>query len=122
MIKKRALIVEDENLIAFDIKQTLESYGFEEVEINKFAEKAYESLARKNPDLVIIDIKLAGQMNGIELAKKIQDNFENISVIFITAYSSNTMQKNAMKTRPIAYITKPYVEFELNKILEEFQK
>ncbi len=122
MTKKSALIVEDENLIAYDIQQTLKSYGFEEVEINKFAEKAYDSLARKNPDLVIIDIKLAGQMNGIELAKKIQDNFENISVIFITAYSGNSMRENAMKTRPIAYITKPYVEFELNKILEEFQK
>ena len=115
-MKNRILIVEDEQIIAEDLKETLKDIGFENCLIENSAEQALEIVKKQKPDLIIIDIKLTGKMDGIELAKKI-NKIEDIPVIYFTAYSEEKVIKKAMGTKPVAYLIKPVIVKELLDII-----
>ena len=115
-MKNRILIVEDEQIIAEDLKETLKNIGFEDCLIENSAEQALEIIKKQKPDLIIIDIKLTGEMDGIELAENI-NKIEDIPVIYFTAYSDEKVIEKAMATKPVAYLIKPVVEKELLDII-----
>jgi CheY-like chemotaxis protein len=111
------LIVEDENIIANDIKMALEKFGYNVIDIVRSGELAIQMVEETNPDLVLVDIKLEGKLDGIEIAGTIQEEY-NLPVILITAYSNRRMIDEAKMKAPYGYITKPFEDKELYSSIE----
>lgn len=110
-------IVEDEAIVANDIKETLKSLGYTVPGIAKSGELALEKVKEANPDLVLMDIHLAGQLDGVETAGKIHVLYD-IPVIYLTAYADKALLDRAKITEPYGYIIKPYDERELHSVIE----
>jgi len=113
----RILIVEDEIVIAMDIQQILEKMGYVVVDMALTGEKAIEIIETTYPDLVLMDIKLEGSMDGIETAQKINKRFD-IPVIYLTAYSDDQTIERAKITEPFGYILKPLQKNELHSAID----
>lgn len=108
----KILVVEDEHIVAMDLQNRLRSLGYEVPETASSGEQAIEKAGRIRPDLVLMDIFLSGDMDGIEAASKIRALY-SIPIIYITAYAdSNTLQR-AKVTEPFGYILKPFEEREM---------
>ena len=106
------MIVEDEPIIALDLHLKLEQMGYQIAAVVRSGEKAVEQAAAKQPDLVLMDINLAGEMDGVEAAAKIQPRWQ-IPVIYLTASSSNSTLERAKLTAPSAYLLKPFEDRKL---------
>ncbi len=116
-MKARILVAEDEGLVATDVKMTLESYGYEVCSIASTGEEALLKCEGERPDLVLMDIMLAGQMDGIEAADRIKGLYD-IPVVYLTAYSDEVLLKRAKKTEPFGYLVKPFGDRELYSTIE----
>jgi PAS domain S-box-containing protein len=117
MPKPRILVVEDERIIAEDIRIALENYGYRVVSTVITGENAIEKAETERLDLVIIDIMLSGAMDGIETAKVIRERF-NVPIVFLTAYADENLLARAKITEPFGYILKPFENRELRSIIE----
>ncbi|BAY60016.1 response regulator receiver sensor signal transduction histidine kinase [Calothrix brevissima NIES-22] len=106
------LIVEDEWVIALDIKQHLHKLGYSVCGTANSAAKALELVATTKPDLVLMDIYLQGDKSGIEAADQIRQQF-HIPVIFLTAHADEATLTQAIATHPYGYIVKPFEEQDL---------
>ena len=112
----KILLVEDESIEAMDIKRTLESFGYEVPYVASNSEKAVEKALTVMPDLILMDIILKGETDGIETVSKIKDL--NIPVIYLTAHSEESTIERAKFTEPYGYIIKPYDRNELKYAIE----
>jgi len=110
-------IVEDELIEAEDVRQTLEKMGYTVIGIARSGELALESLAAARPDIVLMDIHLAGRMDGIDTAGRIR-NLHKIPVIFLTAHADETTLERAKVTEPYGYVLKPFDDRELHSAIE----
>lgn len=117
MEEKRILIVEDEIITAADIRESLQDMGYTVLAIVSSGEEAIIKVEENNPDLVLMDIMLSGEMDGIETAKQILLRF-NIPVVYLTAYSDKIILERAKITEPFGYILKPFNERELHINIE----
>ncbi len=117
MPKAKLLIVEDEEIVAFDIESTLKSLDYEVPAIVSCKEEAIASAAKNQPDLVLMDIMLKGSMEGIEAANEIRSLF-NIPVVYLTAYADINTLRQAKVTEPFGYLLKPFEEKELQTTIE----
>ena len=108
----RILITEDERLIAEDLRLILQSYGHEIIEIVSTGEKAIRIALQTKPDLIFMDIKLAGIMTGLDAAKEIVKEY-NIPIIFCSAYSDDQTLLHAYALHPAGYISKPFNEEDI---------
>lgn len=107
MKKVKILIVEDELLTATDLKENLAGAGYNNVGIATTALHAIQMTKRDEPDIILLDIKLKGEINGIETAKLIKE-FWNGPIIFITGNSDPKIFKEAKLVHPNAYLNKPF--------------
>ena len=112
MPKKRIVVVEDESIIALDIQSRLKKLGYEVPAIASSGEQALRTIAEIRPDLVLMDIKLRGQMDGVSTTEKIRSRFD-IPVIYLTAYADARTLERAKVTKPFSYLLKPLEEKEL---------
>jgi len=112
MEKIRIIILEDEFAIAEDIRASLEKHGYEVTAIYDHAEAALPEVLNHPPDLLLIDINLAGAMNGIELVQRVQAALQ-LPVIYITANSDAATFESARATRPHAFLIKPFTPINL---------
>ena len=103
----KILIVEDERMIAEDIKYTLEQYNYNVTGIFNKGEDAVERVSEMEPDLILMDIMLEGEINGIETGRLILKN-HNIPIIFLTAYADSKTIDSAMSISPHGYVLKPF--------------
>ncbi|MEM7580563.1 MAG: ATP-binding protein [Mastigocoleus sp.] len=103
----KILIVEDEQIIAEDIRETLEDIGYQVVGTVSTGEDAIPLAASSRPHLVLMDILLAGEMDGIEASKHIQSHF-NIPVVYLTANADKVTLKRVKETHPFGYVLKPF--------------
>lgn len=110
--KKTVMIVEDELVIALDLKYTLENEGYDVCDIITSGDDALKSIEEFKPDLVLMDIILEGSINGIEAADIIHKKYK-IPVLFITALVDKTTYQQAQKAEPVCFLVKPYREQEL---------
>ena len=117
MEKARIFIVEDETLVAKDIEISLENLGFSVSGIVSSGEKAIINVGESRPDLVLMDITLKGEMNGIETASEIKARF-NIPAIYLTAHADEEMLQRAKLTEPFGYIIKPFEERDLGRTID----
>lgn len=111
------LIVEDEPLVARDLEETLANLGYDVLDAVDTGEDAIESVHRNEPDLVLMDIELNGELSGIDTAKKIRDTLR-IPIIYLTAHQNDRILNQAKKTGPFAYLKKPYNSEELRSTIE----
>jgi len=117
MTGARILIVEDEKIVSEDIKDSLKNLGYDVAAVASSADEAMEKAAETRPDLVLIDIMLKGEMNGIGAAEQIRTRFD-IPVVYLTAYADEKTLSRAKLTEPYGYILKPFEERELHTTIE----
>lgn len=117
MVSTNVMIVEDEKNVAMDIKCSLENLGYTVTAIAASSEAALKKVAETQPDLVLMDIQLKGEIDGVKTAEQIRRSF-NIPVIYLTANADNNTLQRAKVTEPYGYILKPLEEKELNISIE----
>ncbi len=115
--KARIFVVEDEVIVARDIRQQLVNLGYETAGHAISAEDCLAQLPLQLPDLVLMDIQLSGAMDGISAARVIRTQF-SIPVVFLTAYAADDVLARAKLSEPYGYILKPFNDRELRTVLE----
>ena len=118
MANSRILIVEDEAVAALEIKELLESNGYEPSEPVDSANKVVEAALNTHFDLILMDINLKSFIDGIDAAQRIQ-LMKSIPVIFLTAYPNSAIKERALKTNPAAYLEKPVSGEKLLQTIED---
>ncbi|MBS3819566.1 response regulator [bacterium] len=111
------LLVEDENIVAMDIKKMIEELGFQVCGIASSGEVAVRMVEEKSTDLVLMDIGLKGKMDGIETFIFIQRRF-SIPGIYLTSYNDGRTLNRAMETKPQGILIKPCGKFEMKQSIE----
>ncbi len=111
------LIVEDEPIIADDIAMILERHNYTIEEIVDNADEAISTMKDSLPDLVLLDINIEGDKDGIQLAHQINKEFQ-IPFVFLTSYYDNNTLKRAKATNPAGYVVKPFDEGDLKANIE----
>jgi PAS domain S-box-containing protein len=117
MSNVKILVVEDESIVAMDIKQRAESLGYTVTAVTPSGEEAVQKAEENTPDLVLMDIVLKGEIDGIEAAQRIRDA-QDIPIVYLTAYSDEKTLKRARVTEPFGYIIKPFEDRELHSAVE----
>lgn len=109
---KKILIAEDEGIIAYTLKRKMEIFGFDVCNITKTGRATIDSALRDVPDLLIVDIFLEDDIDGVDAVKQIHRK-KYIPVIYITASTDSSTFQKACTTEMVNYINKPYNEREL---------
>jgi len=117
MLKKKILIVEDESIIAIDIKNCLIGLGYEVVGISSTGEDAITKAIELKPNLILMDIHLDSELDGVETADKIRTLLD-IPIIYLTAHADENTFQRAKITEPYGYILKPFEERLLHITVE----
>jgi CheY-like chemotaxis protein len=115
--KAKILIVEDERNVALYIRESLEIFGFDAMEIAVSGKEAIQKAKEMKPNVVLMDIVLKGKMDGIEAAEVIKEQL-GTPIIYITAHSDNERLKRAKATKPVGYLLKPFQMNDLQKGIE----
>jgi len=114
---KKALIVEDESIIAMELKFRLKNMGFNVMHFARNAEEAVAYALEGLPDMIFMDILLEGSVDGIDAAREIMKTME-VPIIFITAFSDEMTMNRLKKINPHGYLIKPYTEKMLKATIE----
>ncbi len=117
MEKTKILVVEDESIVARDIRNMLLGLGYDVTAVISDAKEAVKSAKKEKPHLVLMDIMLKGDISGVEAADQIYSGL-NIPVVYLTAYADETTLQRAKKTEPFGYLLKPFEERELKSTIE----
>jgi PAS domain S-box-containing protein len=113
----KILVVEDEAIVAESLRIKLKKMGYIVISTASSGDEAIKKTEEYLPDLVLMDIVLQGEIDGIEAARQIRTNF-NIPIIYLTAYSDEKTLLRAKITEPFGYIIKPFKERELQVAIE----
>jgi len=129
MIQATILVVEDEGIVAQEIKNRLEKSGYSVCAVAHDGRTAIAHAGKMQPDLVLMDIKLKGEMDGIDAAGVIRDRF-NLPVVYLTAYTDPATLERAKVMEPFGYVVKPFetrslmvsIEIALHRHRSEFER
>jgi signal transduction histidine kinase len=113
----RILVVEDESIVAFNLQQRLSMLGYDVPAIAVSGQESIDLVSQMQPDLVLMDIHIQGDMDGIEVAAKLRETHA-VPVIYLTAYSEDSTLDRARKTQPYGYLLKPFSERELHATIQ----
>ncbi|WP_445955512.1 LytR/AlgR family response regulator transcription factor [Yeosuana sp.] len=113
----KILIIEDEMIIAANISLQLTTLGYEVTGIIPRGEEALVHIEQHQPDILLLDINLKGNMDGVELAQIMQKSF-NIPIIYLTANADEVNFNRAKSTNPYAFISKPFKKLDLERAIE----
>ncbi|MDR3610008.1 MAG: response regulator [Ignavibacteriaceae bacterium] len=111
------LIVEDEKIVAMDIAGSLKSEGYEVSGIVASGQEAIEQVEKNPPDLILMDIRIKGEIDGIQTAEIIQDQ-NDIPIVYLTAYADENTLSRAKITAPYGYIIKPFDKKTAHTMIE----
>ncbi len=111
------LIIEDEQIVAADTKNRLESLGYNVAGIGVSYTEALSLAKNKHPDLVLMDVKLKGKTNGVKTASVLKEKFD-IPIVYVTAYADRETLMRIKETEPFGFITKPFDDKELMGVIE----
>ncbi len=117
MAQTNVLVVEDESIVSKDIQLSLKRLGYNVVGAAATGESAVQLAIENSPDIILMDIMLKGEMNGIEAAGRIREE-TGIPVIFLTAYADESTLNKAKVTQPYGYIIKPFKEIDIHTSIE----
>ena len=110
------LIVEDEFIVAFDIKLMVESMNYNVIDTVSSGEDALKIIETTKIDLILMDVVLDGEMNGIDTAIQLRNN-SNIPIIYSTAYPDSLTHERIKQTEPFDYLIKPFDYIELKNAI-----
>ena len=113
----KILVVEDEAIIAMDIQSILRKIGFAQAEVVHSGEESIQKVAAGKPHLVLMDIKLKGNLDGIQAAHEIFYQYK-VPVVYITAFGDEGTLKRANGTARYGFITKPFEESDLQSTIQ----
>lgn len=113
----RIMVVEDEGIVALQIKTALEQRGYVVTDFYATGEEALAQMKQDRPDLILMDMKLSGKLDGIETASRIGTHHE-IPVLFLTAHSDSKTVERARETAPYGFLLKPFDAQELIIMIE----
>jgi two-component system, sensor histidine kinase and response regulator len=111
------LLVEDEQIVALDLQDRLTRLGYKVAEIAASGEEALRSMEERLPDLIVMDIVLAGRMSGTETAKIVRERFD-VPVVYLTAYSDPATLEDIKETEGQGFLTKPFQPQDLDAVLQ----
>lgn len=114
----KIFVVEDETLIAMELQDRLTKLGYAVCGISPNGEAALSAIAANKPNLILMDIHLAGNMDGIEVATRLRAADIEIPVLFLTAYSDEETISRVVATDPFGYLVKPFEERELHTTIQ----
>jgi PAS domain S-box-containing protein len=117
LAKAKILVVEDEGIIAADIKRSVKNMGYEVAAVTDSGENAVKLAGQLKPDIVLMDIVLSGDVDGIEAAKKIFELY-NIPVVYLTAHEDDRTIERTKETKTYGFILKPFGERDLGACLK----
>ena len=118
MIRESIIVVEDERILAEDIKDMLMSFGYRVPAVVSTGQEAVKAVNKLHPDLVLMDVMLRNsRMDGIETAVQLKSRY-NVPVVYLTAYADDDTLARAKVTEPFGYIIKPFEERELRTTIE----
>ena len=117
MEKALVLIVEDQVLIAKSIETMIRDHDMDVIGICKSGEEAIALTQQRMPDVVIMDIRLHGKLDGIQTAKDLQLN-ERIPIIYLSDYADKATVRRAKETRPANFLSKPFTEQDLLRAID----
>jgi diguanylate cyclase (GGDEF)-like protein/PAS domain S-box-containing protein len=117
MAEERVLIVEDEKIIALDLQRRLEKFGYTVVALASTASEAVDAEREYHPDIVLMDIMLGGERDGVDAAIEIKEQ-SNVPIVFLTAYADERTVERAKKAEPVGYVLKPFKERELQTTID----
>jgi two-component system cell cycle sensor histidine kinase/response regulator CckA len=117
MTRPQIMVVEDESIVAEDMKAMLEGFGYAVPAVAFSGEDAVKKACDTHPDLVLMDIVLKGQMSGVEAVERIRAHC-NIPVVYVTAYADEKTVRRAKVTEPFGYLLKPFDAKELQTAIE----
>ncbi|MCC5639741.1 response regulator [Nostoc sp. CHAB 5844] len=117
MTDANILVVEDESIVAKDLQNRLRKFGYTVPAIASSGQEAINKAVEISPDLVLMDIRLKGQMDGIQAAEEIHKHLD-IPIIYLTAYADEHTLERAKITEPFGYLLKPFKERELQTNIE----
>lgn len=115
----KILIIEDEFIVATDLKHQLEKMGHDVIGIEGDGEAAIRKTVETEPDLILIDINLKGDLDGIETALQIKDIYD-VPFIYLSGNSDITTMERAKITEPSGYIIKPFINKGIEEALQMF--
>jgi DNA-binding response OmpR family regulator len=115
-LEPRALIIEDETLIAEELRERLSRLGFSVIATVGSGEEGVAIATRERPDLVLMDIRLNGQKDGVQAAKEIREQVD-IPIVYLTAHSDRLTVERANKTDHDGFILKPFIRRELQSTI-----
>lgn len=113
----RILVVEDESIVAFNLQQRLEQLGYDVPAIAVSGQESLDLVEETLPDLVLMDIHIQGDMDGIDVAARLRETHA-VPVIYLTAYSEDSTLERARQTSPYGYLLKPFSERELHATIQ----
>lgn len=116
MVDSKILIVEDDFIVAIDLKIHLENMGYYVLDITDNGYDALTKTRETNPDLILMDINLKGDIDGIDTAQKINTLY-HVPVIYLTGYNDKNTIKRANITEPFGYIVKPFEDREIQLLI-----
>jgi two-component system, cell cycle sensor histidine kinase and response regulator CckA len=117
MTSARVMIVEDDRVVARDIRTQVSRMGHSVVGVTGSGEEAVTLAAAHLPDLVLMDIRLEGEMDGIEAAQQIRSK-NRIPVVFLTAFGNEAVMRRASFTEPFGYLLKPYEDQQMRVVIQ----
>jgi len=113
----KILIVEDERITAEDLAEILKGLGYQVTAVVSSGAEAIREVEANPPDLVLMDIRIKGDLDGAETAQILRDRFD-IPVVYLTAHADHDTLEHAKQSRPLGYIVKPFHESELHASVE----
>lgn len=113
----RIIIAEDEKIVAKDIENKLKKSGYDVIGVVSTGKDLLDKVSAEPPDLVLMDIKLDGDMDGIETAAKLKDGY-GVPVIYLTAYADKITLNRINETKPGGYVLKPFKLSDLRESIE----
>ena len=117
MDQVKVLIVEDEPIVSMDLRYKLEDLGYRVTAEIASGEEVVDEVSRLRPDVVLMDIRLSGAMDGIDAAAQIRDQVD-VPVVYLTAYADEDTLERAKLTEPFGYLLKPVDPKALQTVVE----
>jgi CheY-like chemotaxis protein len=113
----RIIVVEDERIVALHLKQQLTKLGYHVIAVVASGTKALEKIVDLRPDLVLMDIHIEGEFDGIEISARIPPAL-GIPIIYVTAFSEETTLERARATKPYGFLVKPFSEKDVHATIQ----
>ena len=117
MNKTDIMVVEDEFVVAEDIRERLQGMGYNVCCLVHSGQEAVDRFGKASPDLILMDVVLKGEMDGVEAASIIHRKTP-VPIIFLTAYSAEAILNNVQRTEPFGFVLKPFDDRELSAVIQ----